>query len=141
MSHKIVRISYWLIPILFVGLCSLALVAQESATQERQEKKAEQKPARHMETVTGCLQKGDEPGEFSIVGEDGKTWGLRSTSVKLDTHLGHTVTVAGSRTHESKAQEKAGEKKEGQVEKAPSKGEYADLSVTSLKMVSEGCNK
>ncbi len=70
MSHKIVRMSYWLIPILFVCLCPLALVAQESASQERQEKKAEQNPARHMETVTGCLQKGDEPGEFSIKKRD-----------------------------------------------------------------------
>jgi hypothetical protein len=141
MSHKILRMSFWLIPILFVCLGPLALVAQESATPEQQEKKAEQKTARHIETVTGCLQKGDEPGEFSIIGEDGKTWGLRSSSVKLDKHLGHTVTVAGSRTHESKAQEKAEEKKEGQVEKASSKEEYADLSVTSLKMVSETCNK
>jgi hypothetical protein len=140
-SRKIVRMSYWLILVLVVCLCPLALVAQESATQEQQEKKADQKPARHLETVTGCLQKGDEPGEFSIIGEDGKTWGLRSTSVKLDKHLGHTVTVAGSRTHESKAQEKAEEKKEGQVEKASSKEEYADLSVASLKMVSETCNK
>jgi glycogen debranching enzyme len=31
-------------------------------------------------TVTGCLQKGDEPGEVSITGEDGKSWGLRSVS-------------------------------------------------------------
>ena len=51
------------------------------------------------------------------------------------------MTVAGSRTHESKAQEKGEEKKEGQVEKASSKEEYADLSVSSLKMVSETCNK
>jgi hypothetical protein len=112
MSRKIVKMYHWLIPILFVCLCPLALVAQESAAQEQQEKKAEQKPARHMETVTGCLQKGDEPGEFSIIGEDGKTWGLHSTSVKLDKHLGHSVTVAGSRTHESKAQEiRRGEKR------------------------------
>jgi SH3 domain-containing YSC84-like protein 1 len=115
--------------------------AKAQATQEQQEKKAEQKPTRHMETVTGCLQKGDEPGEFSIIGKDGETWGLHSTNVKLDKHLGHTVTVAGSRTHESKAQEKAEEKKEGQVEKASSKEEYADLSVTSLHMVSETCSK
>jgi len=33
------------------------------------------------------------------------------------------------------------EKKEGQVEKASSKQEYADLNVTNLKMVSETCNK
>ena len=129
MSHK-TKLSYWLIPILFVSLCPLALIAQE-----KQEKKAEK--AAHTQTVTGCLQKGDEAGEFSITGEDGNTWGLHSTSVKLDQHLGHKVTVTGSTTQESKAEEK----KEGQVEKASSKQEYADLDVTSLKMVSDSCSK
>jgi hypothetical protein len=127
MFHKIPKLS-WLIPILFVSLCPLALIAQE-----KQEKKADK--AAHTQTVTGCMQKGDEPGEFSITGEDGKTWGLHSASVKLDQHLGHKVTVTGSTTNESKAEEK----KEGQVEKASSKQEYADLDVTSLKMVSESC--
>ena len=129
MSHK-TKLSCWLIPILFVSLCPLALIAQE-----KQEKKAEK--AAHTQTVTGCLQKGDEAGELSITGEDGKTWGLHSTSVKLDQHLGHKVTVTGSTTQESKAEEK----KEGEVEKASSKQEYADLDVTSLKMVSDSCSK
>lgn len=135
MFHKIAKFSYWLIPILFVSLCPVALIAQDSAAQEKQEKKAA-KPA-HTETVTGCLAKGDEPGEFSITGEDGKTWGLHSASVKLDQHLGHKVTVTGSTSRESKAEEK----KEGQVENASSKKEYADLDVTSLKMVSDTCSK
>jgi hypothetical protein len=64
--------------------------------------------------------------------------GSPSTRIKLDDHLGHTVTVTGPRNHESKAQEKAEEKREGVV-KASSKEEYADLGVTSLKMVSETC--
>ena len=37
---------------------------------------AKQKPMAYSKTVTGCLQKGDEPGEFFITGEDGKNWGL-----------------------------------------------------------------
>jgi hypothetical protein len=130
MSHKIAKLAFWLIPILCLSLCSVALMAQTAAP----EKKAAEKSTH---TVTGCLQKGDEAGEFSITGEDGKTWGLRSTSVKLDEHLGHKVTVTGSTTHETKAEEK----KEGQVENAGSKTEYADLTVTSLKMVSDSCTK
>jgi len=143
MLQKIVRLSYWLIPILFVSLCPIALHAQDTAAQEKQEQKdqnATKKPG-HAKTVTGCLQKGDEPGEFSITGEDGKTWGLRSTTVKLDQHLGHKVTVTGSPAHESKAAEKAEEKKEGAVEKAAGKEEVGDLRVTDLKMVSETCSK
>ena len=137
MFHKIAKLSYWLATILFLTLCPLALGAQGSSAQRPQEKKAEQKPARYTETVTGCLQKSNEPGEFSITGEDGKTWGLYSSNVKLDKHLGHTVTVTGSRTYEPKAEEK----KDGQVERASSKQEYADLEVTTLKMVSETCSK
>ena len=128
----------------FVILTTLVSLAQypanqdstkETAAQEKQEHKS------HAKTVTGCLKKGDEPSEFSITGEDGKTWGLRSSNVKLEEHLGHQVTVTGSAHRESKAQEKAEEKKEGQMEKAASKEEYGDLSVTDLKMVSETCSK
>src|ERR1700694_2652237 len=132
MSHKIAKLVFWLIPIVCLSLCPVALMAQTAAPEKKAEKSTH--------TVTGCLQKGDEAGEFSITGEDGKTWGLRSTSVKLDQHLGHKVTVTGSTTHETKAEEKE-EKKEGQVENAASKAEYADLTVTSLKMVSDSCTK
>ena len=128
MSQKIAKLAFWLIPILCLSLCPVALIAQTAAPEKKAEK---------SQTVTGCLQKGDEAGEFSLKGEDGKTWGLRSTSVKLDQHIGHQVTVTGSTTHETKAEEK----KEGQVENAGSKTEYADLTVTSLKMVSESCSK
>ena len=128
MSRKIAKLAFWLIPILCLSLCPVALIAQTAAPEKKAEK---------SQTVTGCLQKGDEAGEFSIKGEDGKTWGLRSTSVKLDQHIGHQVTITGSTTHETKAEEK----KEGQVQNAGSKTEYADLTVTSLKMVSESCSK
>jgi hypothetical protein len=84
---------------------------------------------------------GHEPGEYSLKGEDGKTWGLRSKNVKLDEHIGHQVTVTGSAHRESKAQEKAEEKKEGQMENAAGKKEYGDLRVTNLKMVSDTCSK
>ena len=95
----------------------------------------------HTKVVTGCLQKGDEPGEFSITGKDGRTWGLRSNSVKLEQHVGHQVTVTGSAHRESKAQEKAEEKKEGQMENAAGKEKYGHLRITSLKMISETCQQ
>ena len=47
---------------------------QDTAKTNAQDKQAE-KPAQGTKTVTGCLQKGDEAGEFSIEGEDGKLWG------------------------------------------------------------------
>jgi len=104
----------------------------KAVAQENQEKSASQ-----TKTVTGCLQKGDQPDQFSITGEDGKSWDLRSSTVKLADHVGHQVTVTGSPTRETKAEEK----KEGQVEKAAGKEELGELRVTSLKMVSQSCTK
>jgi hypothetical protein len=51
------------------------------------------------------LEKSGEPSEFSITGEDGKSWGLRSVRVKLDQHVGHQVTVTGTAARETKAEE------------------------------------
>jgi hypothetical protein len=126
----------------FTCLTTLVCLAQEAAKQGNTKEataQESQKPATASKTVTGCLQKGHEPGELSITGEDGKTWDVTSKSVKLNEHVGHQVTLTGSVHHETKAQEKAEEKKEGQVEKAAGKEEYGDLRVTDLKMVSETC--
>jgi len=86
-------------------------------------------------SVTGCLQKGDEANEFSITGNDGKVYGLRSSSVKLADHVGHTVTVSGKLKAEGKDEDEdeAKESKEG------GKKETGDIQVSKLKMVSESC--
>ena len=52
-------------------------------------KASAQEKAGGKTTVTGCLQKGDEAGEYSITVEDGKMYGLRSQTVKLSQHVGH----------------------------------------------------
>ena len=85
--------------------------------------------------VTGCLQKGDEPGEYSITGEDGKTYGLRSKAVNLSQHLGHKVTITGTLRPESAEKEK-GEAEEHEKKEA---AEAGDIRVTKLKMVSDTC--
>ena len=102
-------------------------------TQEKQARKL----ATQTKTITGCLQKGYEPYEFSIMGEDGKLWGLRSSAVKLDRHLGHKVTVSGLITHESKA----GGPKKGKTESAPGSEESGDLRVATLTTINETCGK
>jgi hypothetical protein len=61
-------------------------------------------------------------------------WGLRSSAVKIDGHLGHKVTVSGLITHESKAGKTT-------TKTASRKEESGDLRVTSLKMVSKTCGK
>ena len=96
-----------------------------------------QKPASPDTTVTGCVQKGDQPGEVAITGEDGKVWELHSTTSKLDEHINHKVTITGTATRDTKVEAK----KEGQVENASGKQEYGDLLVSSLTMVSKTCSK
>ena len=76
------------------------------------------------------MQKVDEAGEYSITSRDGKRYGLRSKAVDLSKHLGHKVTVSGTKMREEK------EEKE---EKRAAGGEYADLRVTNLKVVSQSC--
>jgi hypothetical protein len=104
----------------------------KAAPQENQEMSASKTNA-----VTGCLQKGDQPDQFSITGEDGKSWDLRSSTVKLADHVGHQVTVTGSPIRETKA----AEKNEGQLEDAARKTEITELRVASVKMVSQSCTK
>jgi len=117
------------------------LKSQRTRTTRSRQPHRKRKATGPAKIVTGCLQKGVEAGEFSITGQDGKTWEVSSKSVKLDEHVGHQVTVTGSAHRELKAEEKAEEKKEGQMEKAAGKEEYGDLRVTDLKMLSETCNK
>lgn len=136
MFNKLARIFLWLVPVLVVSSCPISLRAQESAAQEKNEAKMEQKATGHRESVTGCLQKGDEAGGFSLSGDDGKMWELRSGKVKLADHVGHKVTVTGTPAHHSKTHE---EKMEKDEKKEASGKEFGDLRVTSLKMVSESC--
>jgi hypothetical protein len=103
--------------------------ARSSSDRTEQSRKL----ATQTKTITaGCLQRGYEPDEFQITGEDGRVWGLRSSAVKLDGDLGHKVTVSGLITHELKP---------GETKTASGKQESGDLRVTSLTMVSETCGK
>jgi len=113
--------SYILALVFALSFGSLAGAAQEKKTSDK------------GVTVTGCLQKGDEAGEYSITSEDGKRYGLRSKTVGLSKHVGHKVTVTGTQMREEN------EENEGKEAKESGGGEYADLRVTNLKMVSDAC--
>jgi len=74
-------------------------------------------------SVTGCLTKeAKEKNEFLITGEDGRTWGLKSSSLKLADHLNHKVTVTGKVTKKEHEGKEAG-----------------DLKVSNLQMISQNC--
>jgi hypothetical protein len=90
-----------------------------------------------VRSITGCLSKGDSAKEFAITGEDGSTWEVTSTTVKLSPHLGHTVTVTGRVWHPDMhgAKEKAKEAVDADAK------EHGHLKVSKVLMVSESCKK
>jgi hypothetical protein len=81
-------------------------------------------------TVSGCLTQGDEPNEYAVKAEDGKTYGLKSSKVDLAQHLNHKVTVTGAVSHE---------KEKTKVSKSGKPEEDMHMKVTDLKMVSTTC--
>src|ERR1700689_552106 len=48
------------------------------------------------QTATGCLQKSQTANIYMLTDENGKMWDLRSKTVPLGPHVGHTVTVTGT---------------------------------------------
>jgi hypothetical protein len=122
-------------------LCGAALAA--AAT-----KKAAH-PAAGM-SLTGCLQKGDEPNTYlltNVTGAAADRWELvgAPASLKMADHVGHKVEVHGSAVsgataekleHEKGAKKDA--KKETKEEKEKEKGEH-HLRVHSLKHIAPTC--
>jgi hypothetical protein len=105
-----------------------------------QDTESKPKPKADIRTVTGCLSQGDSADEFRLTGKDGSTWELRSSSVKLSEHVGHTVSahgvVSNAKMHNMKEDAKSAAVDSG-VKKNDS--EHGHLKVTSVKMVAESC--
>ena len=115
---------------LFVSLSSVLLYGALQMADEK---------ASATQTVTGCLQKGTEPGGFFLISTDNKHWELYGNpEVSLADHVGHTIAVTGTVAHRSKAQE---EKSQPYEQKEIGGRQHDDLQVSSVKMVSAACNK
>jgi hypothetical protein len=91
-------------------------------------------PAKEV-SVTGCLVKGDEPKEVWLAQKDGRIYGLESSTIELNAHLGHKVIVTGYVLLEGK--EEPGD--ETHKQNKASKRETADFRVLTLKMISTTC--
>ena len=93
-------------------------------------------------TLTGCLQKGEDASEYTLTAKDGGTWEIKSDSVKLDEHVGHTVKITGvvpnAMAHGMKEDTKEEMKEHGMDKHAT---EHGHLTVTDLTMVSDTCPK
>ena len=132
--------------LMFVFVASTgAAFAQEPPQQPPQQPPASAQPqadpadAKQAKTksLTGCLQKGTEAGQFTLTLKDGTMWNLESTdaTIKLDDHVGHTVTVSGRAGMKAAAKAEPGEKK------AETAMEHTRLNVTKITHVSDTCQK
>ncbi len=88
-------------------------------------------------SATGCLTKGDEAGEVWLEEKDGTIYGLESSKIKLNAHLGHEVTVTGYVLAEGKEEAK----EEAKEQNKTGKHETADFRVLTLKMISTTCKQ
>jgi hypothetical protein len=75
--------------------------------------------------VTGCLRQGAAANIYTLTDEDGKTWDLRSRTVALAPHVGHTVTATGTIPKSDKSSD----------DNTPQN----HLVVTAVKMVRNNC--
>jgi hypothetical protein len=81
-------------------------------------------------TATGCLGKSSAANIYMLTDEEGKLWDLRSNTVPLGRHVGHTVTVTGAIPKEPKGGASSGDT-----------SPQNHLLVTSLKMVRDNCRQ
>jgi hypothetical protein len=88
-------------------------------------------------SVTGCLVKGDEPKEVWLVEKSGRIYGLESSKIDMNAHLGHKVMVRGYVLPAGK--EEASE--EAQKQNKAEKRETSDFQVLTLKMISATCTQ
>ena len=128
MSLKIVRLGLWIALL----LVPVVVFAQDNTAPSHPNGSAKGPEV----SATGCLQKGGEAGGYFLTGADGKTCELTGSKVNLADHVGHKVTVSGQQVQHSEEQEA----KVATHEKAEAAGnQYADMHVSSLKMVSSSC--
>ena len=126
-----------------IGALTLFLFATSAALATAQDTKEDKKEThKKTRTLTGCIQKGEDANEYDLASKDGGTWELKSDTVKLDEHVGHTVRVTGvvsnATAHGMKEDTKAEMKEHGMNKNAK---EHGHIEVTDLKMVSDSCQK
>jgi hypothetical protein len=106
--------------------------------------KSEDKDSKTVRKLTGCLHKGDGANEFVLNAKNGSRWELRSDSVDMAPHVGHTVTITGTagrahaKAHEMKEEVKGEMKEHGMAKDEKERGH---LEVTKLTHVNDACKK
>jgi hypothetical protein len=124
-----------LVILLALGVILLASVSLGQDTTSSGKSKSKDR------TITGCLQtNGPGPDKFVLMGNDGSTWDVKSDSVVLADHVGHTITATGtvSNVMMHNAKEKAKDEAAAAGMKKTN-DEHGDMQVSSVTMVSKSC--
>lgn len=130
-------------------LAAVTFLPSRLPAQETGNSGQENAPAASTTTVTGCLQAGQKAGRFMLTAEDGTVYHLRSKSVDLSEHVGHTVTVTGRVAQRRPQEGQAPSSSSSPEANAAQSGEGQGgghahghmLFVSDLKMVSDSCKK
>jgi hypothetical protein len=130
----------------------------QSQQQQQQGYSSQSQGKKEMQTVTGCLSKGQKPGEYTLTTQDGVKYNVFEKSEKLSKDVGNTVTITG---HEWQASEsgqagsqygdqsssQSASQSGSQSQSANSSnmnqsanGAMKDLRVSHYTVVSQGCN-
>ena len=123
-----------------VWIALFAVVGMGQFTSAQDEPKTTHEKVR---TLTGCLDKTEnDPNEYQLTTKDGGTWEIKSDTVKMAPHVGHTVTITGvvsnAAAHGVKEDAKT-EAREHGIDKDST--EHGHMTVTGLKMVSKSCSR
>jgi hypothetical protein len=128
---KIKSLTVFFALFMFAGAAGLATAQDTTKTTHKKTR-----------TLSGCLQKSDDANEYRLTTAKGATWEIKSDTLKLGDHVGHTVTLTGvvsnAKMHGMKEDAKA-EAKEHGVDKDST--EHGHMTVTNLTMVSDTCKK
>jgi hypothetical protein len=93
-------------------------------------------------SITGCLEKSDNPNEFLLKANDGSSWKVRSDTVALSEHVGQTVSatgVVGNRTAHNMKEDTKDMAHDAGVKK--NNAEHGHITVTELETVKGSCSQ
>jgi len=125
-----------------IAITSLALFMFASAAGLATAQDTTKTTHKKTRTLSGCLQKAEDANEYNLTTAKGGTWEIKSDSVKLGDHVGHTVRITGvvsnAAMHGVKEDAKDAAKEHGM---GKSSTEHGHLTATNLTMVSDTCKK
>jgi hypothetical protein len=124
-----------LFPFLILVVCSASwLIAQDDTTTN--------KSKASTRSITGCLTKSSDPDKFVLTASNGSTWDLKSDTVSLADHVGHTISATGvvsNPTAHNLKEDTKDAASDAHMKKDNT--EHGHLKVTDVKMVSDSCRQ